>query len=672
METLTFRKRLRSTLFYTPRPMKLIEHNPFRMLGVPVNACARDIAFNKGKMRLLEVGKGVSFPLDLPNISSRLLAPVERTSERVNEAERNINLPQDKIKYALFWFAQPSDPLGKLAYDHLMQGNIEKAKEIFEHSNSWEAKLCFATLSNLCDDAIGAINAISELIDYHCSAFIQGIVGKTFSISSEELRHIYLDSYCSSIGGISSIKFCSGLEEGSISSTMRNELRDISIDVTVAEIENEISAAKKEGKSNPEDNLDALNRLRWLTQSRVTSVREVLGDKNPRYRHLSDRLAELLRSCSIKYYNSVHNSQPTAITQKVVDTCLEIVEYAISICYGKSLHEKLDEDLKFLQEKKGTALPDLVEEQISHISKVLKKYETFERKTISDAISLMKNCASHVVLLKEHPEYRNYYLSISTKIVNLALTCVIEEHNRVSKEEGESSPPNENRMSMYRQAMRAILMMDEFDVEDEFREDRYKQNRDTLRSNAEKDWVDLKLYGVWVDFDEVDLRTEDEVFNDCCTSADYLKYLSRYNNPKHKTKALAEIQHFHAEEERRRKQMEEAEERRKRIIEADDATFYSCKTYDDYREYLKSRPNGRHSSEAKKKMMEPKIKRKMKLTLIAIVCGIIAVITICGLIWGVEGILVSILIASILFLIFVFAVGNKPKKVNYTIINPTK
>ena len=118
--------------------------------------------------------------------------------------------------------------------------------------------------------------------------------------------------------------------------------------------------------------------------------------------------------------------------------------------------------------------------------------------------------------------------------------------------------------------------------------------------------------------------------------------------------------------------MEEAEERRKRIIEADDATFYSCKTYDDYREYLKSRPNGRHSSEAKKKLMEPKIKRKMKLTFIAIVCGIIAVITICGLIWGVEGILVSILIASILFLIFVFAVGNKPKKVNYTIINPTK
>lgn len=108
--------------------MKLIEQNPFRILGIAVNASTKDLAANKGKMRLLDIGRDVTFPLDLPG----LLPSATRTKETVATAERDINLPQDKVKYALFWFAQPSDPLGKLAYyDHLLQGDVAKAQELF-------------------------------------------------------------------------------------------------------------------------------------------------------------------------------------------------------------------------------------------------------------------------------------------------------------------------------------------------------------------------------------------------------------------------------------------------------------------------------------------------------------------------------------------------------------
>lgn len=631
--------------------MKLIEHNPFRMLGVPANATARDIAANKGKMRLLDVGKDVVFPLDLSDISPRLLSPIERTIEKVSVAERDINLPQDKIKYALFWFAQPSDPLGKLAYDHMLQGNIEKAQEIFKHSNSWESKLCLSTLSILNNDAIGAITAISDLIEYNSNAFVRSVVGQTYNISSGELRNIYLKCFCSNIGGIGSIKLCSSLDDGAIPQEYRNELRDVSIEIAIDEIDNEISAAKIEDKNDPEDNLNALNRLRWLTHSRIVSVREVLGDENPRFRHLSDRLAELLRTCSIRYYNAVHNSQPTAVTKKVVNTCLEIVEYAISICYGKALREKLDEDLKFLQDTKEKVLPDFVEIRLGHINSIIRKYNTAEKKTIGDSVRMMKECAPHVVLLKERPEYKTYYLSISTKIVDTALSFVIEEHNRVSKEEGDKPSPNENRRSMYMSALKALLMMDEFETEDEFKEKRYNQNRETLRSNAEKNWVDLKRFNVWIDFDEFDLRTEEEVYKDCCTSSDYQKYIYRYPNPKHRAEALEAMQRLYADEENRRREKEKAEREAKRLRDADNSAFIACKSLEDYRNYAKNYPRGIHISEARNaiSVAEKKQKKRKKIGIwTAVFAGIALIITICGLIWGFENVLIVLMVLVIL------------------------
>ena len=63
------------------------------MLGIPVNAVAKDLAANKGKMRLLDIGKEVSFSLDLPG----LLPPFSRTKEAVATAEHDINQPQDKV-----------------------------------------------------------------------------------------------------------------------------------------------------------------------------------------------------------------------------------------------------------------------------------------------------------------------------------------------------------------------------------------------------------------------------------------------------------------------------------------------------------------------------------------------------------------------------------------------
>ena len=107
--------------------MKLIEQNPFRMLGIPVNATALDLAANKSKFRLLDIGREVAFQTDLAGV----LPPVERTKASVDAAERSIALPHDKVLHALFWLATPDTPLGKQGYDHLLQGMTDSAIERF-------------------------------------------------------------------------------------------------------------------------------------------------------------------------------------------------------------------------------------------------------------------------------------------------------------------------------------------------------------------------------------------------------------------------------------------------------------------------------------------------------------------------------------------------------------
>lgn len=83
--------------------MKLIEQNPFRILGVYANARPADIVANCDDMEAyLSVGQSVSFDLDFDN----LMPAVERTQKTVAQAKSKINLPKDKLKYALFWFVK--------------------------------------------------------------------------------------------------------------------------------------------------------------------------------------------------------------------------------------------------------------------------------------------------------------------------------------------------------------------------------------------------------------------------------------------------------------------------------------------------------------------------------------------------------------------------------------
>ena len=221
-------------------------------------------------------------------------------------------------------------------------------------------------------------------------------------------------------------------------------------------------------------------------------------------------------------------------------------------------------------------------------------------------------------------------MNISTQVVNAALSSVIEEYNKVSEQLSSKLQTQLYRDSaittlknLLKKAWKATLMMDMFDKEDGFKNSRYAENRKALKEMYENVFGSYSAHSK-IGYDELDLRTEEEVFTTCRTSSDYRAYMSRYPNGKHLIEANRKYQQLFAEEEARREEKEEKERKARLEREAEDRVFKSCTSINDYESYLRQYPNGHNKWAAESKIKELKEKNKSIGCTVAIVAWIIA------------------------------------------------
>ena len=361
------------------------------------------------------------------------------------------------------------------------------------------------------------------------------------------------------------------------------------------------------------------------THRQRRKLEQLLGTNNLRYSRLADKLANQILQCSINYFNNIEGEN-----REIIDNALKLGEYALKIAVGRVAKDHIQHNVDILRKKKSNLPPEEVEEHDVAIKAKIFELIAIKGENIDNAIQLMKVCAPHVVAIKEHPELRQYYLNISTQIVNAALSSVIEEHNKVSEQISNKIQSSYTRESailtlknMLKKAWKATLMMDRFDMEDEFKNGRYSENRKALKEMYEK-VLGLNSAPSYIGYDELDLRTEDEFYRGCRTSAQYKAYLSRYPNGKYLSEAQQKYQRMFAEEEVKRKEKEARELKAKQEREAEDRAFKSCTSISDYESFLRQYPNGHNKWAAENKIKELKEKNKSIGCTVAIVTWIIA------------------------------------------------
>ena len=316
--------------------LDIIANNPFRTLGVYSNSKQADIVRNIGKMKAyLNVGRAVEFPTDMQG----LLPNLNRTTESAQASQAAINLPNDKIRYALFWFCN-ADPIDATGLNNLASGNSEKAMSIFEKRESFSSLVNRAVLAMIQSDYSTAVTAYASFIhDFtYRGQFSAAICGETFQISEEELSHMLIDELLKEIKASSLLQLVSNDAD-------KSYVREKAVEEPISLINHEIAKAKSVAATDAQGSLRAGRTLMRNTRSALASLRSIAGIGSIEYQSAADNLAKQILQCGINYFNNSDDAND-------IDNGLELQEYALSIAVGKMTKERCQKNVDILREKK--------------------------------------------------------------------------------------------------------------------------------------------------------------------------------------------------------------------------------------------------------------------------------------------------------------------------------
>ena len=552
--------------------MNILQNNPYRLLGVYSNSPTKERLANHNRIKaFLKVGKPVSFPLDLP----KYLSPINRTDASVTDAEAKLTLPKEQILYAQFWFVKIT-PLDDIAFNYLLAGKMDKAEDIWqkrECASSLQNQIMCALMSNNYDRAISYAELLYDNAQ-HLSQLTSAIIGTSENFDTSKLAFSFLDVLYDEIDANKLLSVITN-------ATWRKHIEERAVKPLIDNIQDAINTAKKSKGKGPDARLNAGEILKKNTQNALSQLKGFLSPTDLQYQMIADKLGLEILQCGIDYYNDSEESDAAI-------KAMSLQKYALSIVVGQAAKDRCRENVATLQKIIDNLPPLEVLAEDKAIKASLAVF-AIQPELISNSIQLIKDCAPHIVRIKEkigtaHP----YYIKISTTIVNNALGNVIAEVNEAQK--SDFSTLKTTLIS----AWRAQLYMDKFDLEPEYKEGRYKECRETLHEIISKckgfdDYLlpILYQYGCgWcnnLDVSDVDLRTEDEYYQSCNSLFSYKSYIERHPYGKYVARAKLKIEKL---------------------------TFQVARTTSDFQKFINEYPNSKLVTKAKEELSRLKKKEE--------------------------------------------------------------
>lgn len=454
--------------------MNILRNNPYRLLGVYSNSPTKERLANHNRMKaFLKVGKTVSFPLDLP----QYLSAIKRTETSVMDAEAQLTLPKDQLLYAQFYIVKATR-LDEVAFNHLFAGEIDKAEEI------WQKKDTASSLQNriVCalmrEDYRSAITCAETLYEnpLYSNQFVSAILGADGNADVASLAFRFLDVLCDEAGANQLLPFIDD-------DAWKSHVEEKAVKPLVDSIQDAIAIAKKSKEKGAEARLNAGEALRENTRSAFQQLKGFLSATDLQYQMIADKLGLEILQCGIDYFNG--SDEPEAAHK-----AMSLQKYAQSIVVGQMAKDRCKENVDILQKIIDDLPPSEVYAEDKAIKEELRKYCQLPDK-ICHAVTLLNNTKPHVQSIKSKLGASNsYYLKISTQIVGNALINIIAEVNEAQTIlSADKDDPKATLAAILgithvklalRNAWKAIVIMDGVDMEADFKNGRYNNNRSIL------------------------------------------------------------------------------------------------------------------------------------------------------------------------------------------------
>lgn len=454
--------------------MNVLKNNPYRLLGVYTNSPTKERLANHNRMKaFLKVGKSVSFSLDLP----QYLQPINRTDALVADADAKLALPKDQMFYALFWFIKTT-PLDDIAFNHLIAGERSKAEDI------WQKKETLSSLQNrivcalMCDDYKQALSCAETLYGnmQYVGQLVSTVIGTSGGVDVTNLPFAFLDALCEE----TDVK---KILPNITSSIWKKYIGEKAVKPLIDKIQEAIDVAKK---SRGKGSLARLNAGKILVKdikNTLSQLKNFLSISDLQYQMIADKLGLEILQCGIDYYNESDDAD-------AAHKAMKLQEYALKIVVGQMAKDRCKENVDILQEIIDNLPPSDVFAEDKAIHEELRKYCLLPNK-ICHAVTLLNNTKPHLQTIKRKlGATDDYYLKISTLIVRSALSNVIAE---VNEAQSIFNGDSEDDLAIFfrlktalREAWKATMIMDGFDMEADYKAKRYNENRSTLKRLCEQ------------------------------------------------------------------------------------------------------------------------------------------------------------------------------------------
>ena len=442
------------------KSLNAVVANPFRILGLYTNATAKEISANKTKItRFTDVGKAVDFPLDM----NTLIGQCSRDKASVEKASAVLSLPQDKIKYALFWFAKDS-PFDEMALEYVQAGNIEKAKELLEKRENWSALMNLGVLSfatGKVAEGVGRILRVVHDNDYRNSLLL-AICGEAFAMNKTDLSHLFINMLKEEMPAeaLLSLMFENGFTEES------DYLKDEVIGSILAKINSEIDKTSQTDPDDAEATYQAGVALMDNTKQPLADLKRFLGTSDLQYQSIAKNVAKRILQFGIYYYNAAGVSVE-------YEKALALVKYAESIAEDKIIKERSAETLKVMGENHIHTKTKEDEKLVIDKLNACKDVEP----SLKTALKLVDDCMPSLMSIKKVTGQNDkYYLKLSSYVANCALGMVITVVNESQKNDNDRK-----KLKVVEEAEKVMDAIGKLDMSFDGKR-RFNQNKNTLDS----------------------------------------------------------------------------------------------------------------------------------------------------------------------------------------------
>ncbi|MDR1793458.1 MAG: hypothetical protein LBR36_08500 [Bacteroidales bacterium] len=350
--------------------MNAIKNNPYRILGLLAGASQREITRQTNNLKKF-IAAGAEMPSDF---SFSALDNLHRTTEAIDNAISKLNLDDDKMFAALFWFWKGNEITDEPALEALKAGDSKTAYQIWDklvcrnengnkiwnevtHKNAsaFHNRSVLMLLNKGLGSVVSAVMANIYFIESeYFTEFAKGIVDVTYKISKKDIELKFLEAIINDIGSFLSLV---RLLQDYNFAAKTDFFKSVSQKFT-ANITSQIEIARKSRIANKQQAATAGENLYKNTQDDLTQLKSIFGTTDLSYSGIVDKVANEILQCAIDFFQ---DSYTKGLEADYLTKATNLVVKAKGLAMGAITKGRIDETLQALQARKDYEIKQAIE-----------------------------------------------------------------------------------------------------------------------------------------------------------------------------------------------------------------------------------------------------------------------------------------------------------------------